>query len=88
MREKRKSNFGDKIGRNLQHRKKAKKSYGYLNLPKGLPILNLKEGTQRIDLDFLPYVVTKRNTLIVMKRKELLLKTICGSEVHLKSTEM
>ena len=60
MREKRKSNFGDKIGRNLQHRKEAKKSYGYLNLPKGLPILNLKEGTQRIDLDFLPYVVTNK----------------------------
>lgn len=60
MRDKRKSNFGDKIGQNLQHRKEQKKSFGYLNLPKGVPILSFKEGTQRVDLDFLPYEVTSK----------------------------
>lgn len=58
MRDKKRSNFGDKIGRNVQHQKESKKSFGYLNLPKGIPILNFGEDTQRVDLDFLPYEVT------------------------------
>lgn len=58
MRDKKKSNFGDKVGRNVQHQRESKKSFGYLNLPKDMKVLQLEDGVQRIDLDFLPYVVT------------------------------
>lgn len=58
MRDKKKSNFGDKVGRNVQHQRESKKSFGYLNLPKDMKVLQLEDGSQRIDLDFLPYVVT------------------------------
>lgn len=58
MRDKKRSNFGDKIGRNVQHQKESKKSFGYLNLPKGVPVLSFEGDTQRVDLDFLPYEVT------------------------------
>ena len=58
MREKRKSNFGDKVGRNVQHQKESKKSFGYLNLPKDIKVLQLEEDSPRIDIDILPYEVT------------------------------
>lgn len=54
----RKSSFGDKIGRNTQHQKESKKSFGYLNLPKDVKVLSLEEDTRKIELDFLPYEVT------------------------------
>lgn len=58
MRDKKRSNFGDKVGRNVQHQKESKKSFGYLNLPKGVPILNLEVDTPRLDIDIIPYTVT------------------------------
>lgn len=57
MKEK-KSNFGDKIGRNTQRQKESHKGFGYLDLPKGVSVLKLKEGVKEVQLDFLPYVVT------------------------------
>ena len=53
-----KSSFGDKIGRNTQHQKENKKSFGYLNLPKDVKVLSIPEDTRKIELDFLPYEVT------------------------------
>lgn len=53
-----KSNFGDKVARNVQKQRESKKSFGYLNLPKGVKVLSLEDGLTRVDLDFLPYIVS------------------------------
>jgi hypothetical protein len=55
---KKKSNFRDKVGKNIQQQRESKKAFGYLNLPKGVPILSIEDGTARLNLDFLPYEVT------------------------------
>lgn len=55
---KKKSNFRDKVGKNIQQQRENKKSFGYLNLPKGVPVLSIEDGTPRLNLDFLPYEVT------------------------------
>jgi hypothetical protein len=53
-----KSNFADKVGRNTQHQKDSKKGFGYLDLPKGITQLKLKEGVKEVELDIIPYIVT------------------------------
>lgn len=55
---KKKSNFRDKVGKNIQQQRESKKAFGYLNLPKGVPVLSIEDGTQRLNLDFLPYEVS------------------------------
>jgi len=55
---KKKSNFRDKVGKNIQQQRENKKSFGYLNLPKGVPVLSIEDGTPRLNLDFLPYEVS------------------------------
>lgn len=55
---KKKSNFRDKVGKNIQQQRESKKSFGYLNLPKGVPVLSIEDGTPRLNLDFLPYEVS------------------------------
>jgi hypothetical protein len=54
---KKRSSFKDKIGRSVERDKQRASSYGYLNLPKGTSIFKV-EGGDRVDLDFLPYIVT------------------------------
>lgn len=52
-----KSNFRNKMARDLDQQKRSAASYGYLNLPEGLKVFTPPlEG--RVKLDFLPYVVT------------------------------
>jgi hypothetical protein len=53
-----KSNFADKIGRNTQHQKDSKRGFGYLDLPKGILQLKLKDGVKEVEIDILPYIVT------------------------------
>ena len=53
-----KTNFRDAIGKSMKEQKEGKKSYGYLDLPKDIKVLSIKEETKHIDLDFLPYVVS------------------------------
>jgi len=57
---KKKSNFGASMRRNRERQKEAKKGFGYLDLPKGVPILKFEENTKRVDLDFLLYTVTDK----------------------------
>jgi hypothetical protein len=54
---KKKSSFRDKIVKDTVRQKSAGSSYGYLMLPKGVPLLKI-EGFKSINLDFLPYEVT------------------------------
>ena len=56
--EKKNSSFRDKVGRSIKRQIESRSSFGYLNLPKGVEILTLEEGTREISLDFLPYIVT------------------------------
>lgn len=58
MNKKRRSNFRNQTVSDAKRQKREASSYGYLNLPKGMKILNLKEKTRDILLDFIPYVVT------------------------------
>ena len=58
MRNKRKSNFKNQTVSDARRQKKEASSYGYLNLPKGVKIFNIKEKTREILMDIIPYVVT------------------------------
>jgi len=58
MSKKRKSNFRNQTVSDSKRQKREASSYGYLNLPKGVKILALKEKTREILLDFIPYIVT------------------------------
>lgn len=55
---KRSSSFADKIGRNTKSQKESKKGFGYLNLPKDVPVFSVDEDTREVELDILPYEVT------------------------------
>ena len=61
MKEK-KSSFADKMRSHITHRKEreSNKSYGYLNLPKGLKTLSVEEDIHKIKVDFLLYLVTDK----------------------------
>jgi hypothetical protein len=56
MSKRRKSNFGEKVAAHAKTTKTSK--FGYLDLPKGVNMLQLKEGVKTVNLDFLPYMVT------------------------------
>jgi hypothetical protein len=53
-----KSSFRDKIGRNTQKQKDSRKGFGYLDLPKGVPVFAIEGDTREVALDLLPYEVT------------------------------
>jgi hypothetical protein len=57
MRNKTKSSFRGRVASNSRKQTKATGS-SYLQLPNGIPLLMLEEGTRKIKLDFLPYEVT------------------------------
>lgn len=61
MKEK-KPSFADKMRSHITHRKEreSNKSYGYLNLPKGLKTLSVNEDTHKLKVDFLLYLVTDK----------------------------
>ena len=61
MSRRKKTNFSDAVTKNMKDRKERKSSYGYLNLPKGVSILKIEEGTNILELDFIPYEVTDTN---------------------------
>jgi len=54
------SNFGSSVAKNAQQQRQSKNSYGYLNLPSGLPIFSPEPKT-KVMLDIMPYVVTDEN---------------------------
>lgn len=56
MSKKKRSNFKEQTVNDAKRQKAS--SYGYLNLPKGVKVLTLKERTREIRLDFIPYTVT------------------------------
>ena len=58
MMKKRKSNFRDQVVSDAREAKSRGSKYGYINLPKGVRMLSLKEGVREILLDFIPYEVT------------------------------
>ena len=60
MAKKRKSNFRGRIAQNVKRRKREASSVGYLNLPKDIKLLSPDEETRKMNLDFLPYVVTHK----------------------------
>lgn len=51
-----KSKFGSKVVADVDRREKAASSYGYLNLPKDLPVFKESEGTFKLDI--IPYIVS------------------------------
>lgn len=51
------TNFKKAVVRDTERQEKAQKSFGYLNIPKGIPIFNAEPGG-RHKLDIMPYVVT------------------------------
>src|SRR5690554_4551425 len=55
-----KPNWGSAVQRDAERQKQATSSYGFLRLPKGVPIFNV-EGGSRIKLDIMPYVVAMDN---------------------------
>ena len=57
---KKKSNFRNQTVSDARRQKKEAASYGYLNLPKGVKIFNIKEKTREILMDIIPYVVTDK----------------------------
>jgi hypothetical protein len=57
MAKKKKISFKNKIASQVDRDKRQASSYGYLQLPKGVDILKV-EGGQKINLDFIPYLVT------------------------------
>ena len=59
MSKKRRSKFGANVVKDAARREKAASSYGYLSLPKDLPIFKESEGI--IKLDIIPYEVTIEN---------------------------
>lgn len=56
---KRKSRFGANVTHDVERRKKAASSYGYLNLPEGLQMYKEKEGRHKFDV--IPYMVSVDN---------------------------
>lgn len=58
MREKKKSNFADKVVHNTKHQKESNQRFGYLDLPKGISLLKFEEDTRDVELDIIPYNVT------------------------------
>jgi len=57
MTKKRRNYFKGKVSEDAR-RQKRRRSFGYLNLPKGIETLSIEEDTRMIYLDFLPYEVT------------------------------
>lgn len=58
MAKRRKTNFRAKVAADVQKQKSEASSYGYLNLPKGVPIFKEDPGS-RVILDIMPYEVTE-----------------------------
>ena len=52
-----KSRFRGKVAHNAKKQKQGRASYGYLNLPKGIPIFK-EEPDTKIKLDIVPYKIT------------------------------
>lgn len=57
--DKKRSKFRGKISQDVQRQKEAKSSFGYLKLPRGIPVYQPKPGS-RSKLDILPYVVSEK----------------------------
>lgn len=59
---KQKNSFADKMKRHLHNRKEreARKSFGYLNLPKDVKTLQLEDDIHKIKVDFMMYKVTDK----------------------------
>ncbi len=57
---KHKFNFRDMVNEDVQARKTAKSTYGYLSLPKGVKMFK-EEPSSRVKLDIIPYMVTANN---------------------------
>lgn len=58
-----KSRLSGKVVGNAKKRQSSEKSYGYLNLPKDLPVLNISEAVDKrnkIKLDIIPYIVKNK----------------------------
>lgn len=55
-----KPNWGTAVQRDAERQKQASSSYGFLRLPKGVPIFNV-DGGSRVKLDIMPYVVQMEN---------------------------
>jgi len=55
--EQRRSRYRDAVRANTRHQKESRKSFGYLNLPSGVRMIQPKPNT-RMQLDFMPYVVS------------------------------
>lgn len=60
MAKKRRSSFKGKVAANAHKQRVAGSSYGYLNLPRGVPIYSAKPGG-RVWFDIMPYTVTDPN---------------------------
>lgn len=55
-----KPNWGNAVQRDAERQKQAASSYGFLRLPKGVPIFNV-DGGSRVKIDIMPYVVAMDN---------------------------
>ena len=53
-----KNNFRGNVINTAEKREQARSSFGYLNLPKGVKSFSVAEGTRKVTLDIIPYVVT------------------------------
>lgn len=53
---KKKSKFGSKVVADVERREKTASNFGYLQLPKNLPLFKEDEGT--VKLDIIPYIVS------------------------------
>ena len=51
------SKFADQVGANIEQDKSRKGGFSYLSLPRGVELFKV-EGGDRIEVDFLPYVIT------------------------------
>lgn len=56
---KKKSKFGSNITRDRERREKEASGFGYLNLPKDVPVYKEKAGTHQLDI--MPYIVSNDN---------------------------
>ena len=57
---KKRKSLKEKMGRSIITEKEKRSSYGYLNLPKGVPVYKALPGTRNIKFDIMPYEVTDK----------------------------
>jgi hypothetical protein len=53
-----KSNFRGNVINTAEKHEKARSSFGYLNLPKGIKAFMIKDGVRKVQLDIMPYIVS------------------------------